>query len=220
MKQGASAMSVMNKIATVFGVMIAATTLSLGAHAVPFTYSYIGNPFDEDFASGEHSVDPILNVTGEFTIEFGDPDNHDILAGNHAANVIAASFTAVGTDLTGDRTLTELNIVTFAFSTDSNGDINIDSTLNLLLSRDPLPGSFESDPLVIGIRIGGTPNFPIPADGDFTTGPDSETIAFSDEVGRFVQVSAVPEPGALALFGAGLVGFGFLRRRQREKLGQ
>lgn len=210
MKRKALKMSVLNKIATVFGVTIAAATLSLSAQAVPFTYTYTGNQYEA--GSGEHDLLVLRQITGEFTVDLT-PDNIDAPAADYKSAIISASFTADE----GIRILTEVDIVRFEFSTDLNGNINIDNTLDILLEGpDTLLSGF---PLTIGIQFEGTPSFGVPATGDFTFGPDGETSAFSDTVGTFAQVSAIPEPGALALFGAGLVGFGFLRRKRREKLG-
>ena len=38
---------------------------------------------------------------------------------------------------------------------------------------------------------------------------------FADDIGTIGVWNPVPEPGALALFGVGLVGLGLMRRRQR-----
>ena len=53
----------------------------------------------------------------------------------------------------------------------------------------------------------------------FTPGTGPDTLSFGVVVqglGTIIQYPTIPEPGTLAIFGVGLAGLGFMRRRRSE----
>ena len=180
-----------------FGVAL--LTFASGAQATLFTYSYTGLPFTDVNGQQDTGNNPLNNISGLFTLDTATNVSASLTNGN--ASVSDFSFgDGIQTFTFADSTLT------FAFNTDIDGNILNDGDLNLLVVSNA-----DSDDFM---EIGNLVNAFGSIVGDLAVGPDDETTGLSEELGTFALVSPIPEPGALALLGLGLIGLGALRVRR------
>ena len=195
---------------TCLGLLIPATS-----SAIPITYSYQSSAFDyvtsnQGFPAGITAISAIFSV--------GDlPAN----VTNYVAPISLLSMSDGLTTITG---ATSDYLLTSSFTTNALAEItSISIDAHRLLNPDQLPvGSntnmrFRQDLLVNWIAMAEVDycwsydNSPMCNTGYYLGAYDPGTVTA-------VPTPTVPEPGSVALFGAGLAAFGFLRWRRAARL--
>jgi hypothetical protein len=218
--------------ATILGAMLAAMTISNAAYATPvITPGWSGLTFDTNINAGIHSITNIAGFvttttstgigryfsvsagSGEFTVQV--PPAGGIVRTGFAAGVISGlPSDPVGPAINhlvvfGNFTPTDL---TLDFTTLFPG-VSESTLINDLLTipgSSPLPmadfNPFIADAHTLGLYGGEGASFSV--------------VAFSADTligSGSIFVTPVPEPMTLAIFGAGLLGAGAIRRRKITK---
>lgn len=131
----------------------------------------------------------------------------------------ATGFSASGSGIYTNPDGSIIQMVYYADPTNTQG---ADNALDL-------PGTLIADSGLLVMGTGGTDSYDFTQPGVFAmAGPYSWTMGASATLEDGAQllgrsqnltadVTAVPEPGSLAILGAGLVGFGLLRYRRRQR---
>ncbi len=198
-----------------FVLAMSTAQLSAVCHAIPVTYSYAGNVFS-NFGRAL-SGPPIFigrRITGSFTIDL--PSYTNLPFENRSASVTAFSFTEGFASITN---LAPLTFGSFQFATDGTGgltdwdisafqgngaSVRVSTTLisTTLFSR-TFTGFDIARSNPTQIADVGTSSMP----GTWTNTPIVEPPD--------TPTTDVPEPVTLTLFGLGLAGLGFARRRKK-----
>lgn len=172
-----------------FACCVYAFAYHSAAHAVPFTYSYAGNPFDQFRGMSYSDTD---SVSGTFTIDAA--TNIGLSFADYTPLVTAFSFTD------GVQTLTETSSLfayAIQFGTDGQGDIT-----NWIVQFIVLPGMMVPEPeqgIVTANRPSSVP-VPFVLDLGSLQSTDGGAVAFNP--GRWTQ--AVPEPSTVLLLMLGI----------------
>jgi hypothetical protein len=175
-------------------VLVASTLFANTAMAVPTDYIFIGS-------NNPVNVETPGTLNGFFTLEstmFGTTQTGTSWSWNLDHNG----------ERIWDETTPNVNLAAFDVITTLAGDV---TSIYFDTDTDPFIGKF----LEIIYDVGNTPGDRNTATASHANSADPFTRLFLDNV-SVSQAEAVPEPSIIALFGLGLAGLGFARRRRQS----
>ena len=126
-------------------------------------------------------------------------------------SILSGGFSVITSDFVTTDTLFDLADLEYCFVISSLGTNQCGSTSGFRFDIAP-----DAVTIQFGAILGGTDwgVFYYFEEGAFGAVGTYATVVFGEDQAGELRVSVVPEPGALALFGIGLVGMGLVRRRK------
>lgn len=181
-------------------VAFAAASLFTAAQAAPITYTLSGVMSGSlgDTAFTDQSF--TWTITGDTSVFIGPPPNEGVFA---SSNTIAINgFTPA--NLTNTPYLVAANVLT------GDSVVFIAPSANEgILFGSPDFATYDVRNAIGPIAV----NF---IDGSTSIATDQGALIVTDATDGMFQASTVPEPATLAIFGAGLLGAGALKRRKKK----
>ena len=182
-------------------VAFAAASLFTAAQAAPITYTLSGT-MSGSLGGTDFSNQPFTwTITGDTTAFVGPPPNEAVFAFTNTISISGFS--------TADLTNSPYFVAANALGADSVAFIDPLASEGVLFASPDF--AFYDARNAIG---------PIPVefiDGSSAIATDQGTLAVTNATDGSFQASTVPEPATLAIFGAGLLGAGALKRRRKAK---